>query len=180
MTPEAVNDFWFSDAARKLWFRATPAFDAEIATRVEGVWRQARDGDCGAWEQSSLGALALVIVLDQFPLNMYRNQALAYATEARSREVAGRAIERGYDQELPDDYKAFLYLPYMHSENLIDQERSIELFSAAGLNENLRFAKHHREIILRFGRFPHRNEVLGRDSTPEETEWLASAEGFNP
>ena len=130
------------------------------------------------WEQTAEGALALVILLDQMPLNMYRGQPESFATEAQSREVAGRAITRHFDQYLPDKGKAFLYMPFMHSENLADQDRSVELFTNAGLQDNLRFARHHRDIVRRFGRFPHRNAILGRNSTPEETAWLASGEAF--
>jgi len=121
-----------------------------------------------------------VVLLDQMPLNMFRGQPESFSTEAQSREVAGRAIERGLDQSLPDNQKAFLYLPYMHSEALVDQDRSVELFERAGLRENLRWAKHHRGIVRRFGRFPHRNAILGRESTPDEIEWLASPDSFNP
>lgn len=180
MTPGAVLDFWFSNAAAKQWFRATPAFDAEIGERFAALWGDCKDGLCDFWEQTAEGALALVIVLDQFPLNMHRDQALGYSTEAQARAVAERAIAAGFDRLLDGAQMAFLYLPFMHSENLADQERSVALFEAAGLEQNLRYARHHREIIRRFGRFPHRNAALGRDSTAAETAWLASSEGFKP
>ena len=124
------------------------------------------------------GALALVIVLDQFPLNMYRGEARAFATEALARQVADRALARGYDQELAAVEKAFLYMPFMHSENLMDQDRCVSLYEAAGLEDNLRFARHHREIVRRFGRFPHRNRSLGRSSTAEEEAYLSSKQAF--
>ncbi|MEN8176525.1 MAG: DUF924 family protein [Pseudomonadota bacterium] len=178
MQPKEVLDFWFSDDHRKLWFRATPAFDALIRERFHSAWRDARDGRFADWQEDAEGALALVILLDQFPLNMFRDQPESFATEAAARRVADEAIRHGFDQCLDDRGKAFLYLPFMHSESLDDQDRSVALFGAAGLKENLRWAEHHRDIVHRFGRFPHRNLILGRPSTPEETEWLASPEAF--
>ena len=180
MTSADVLDFWFAPAARKRWFNSTPAFDASIRSGFEETWQQARDGQLASWESDPEGALALVIVLDQFPLNMYRGSDLQYSTEAQSREVAARAIGHGFDGRLPRDRVAFLYLPFMHSESLADQDRSVELFKGARLESNLDFALHHRDIVRRFGRFPHRNAVLGRNSTAEELEWLASPGVFNP
>lgn len=175
---QAVLDFWFSEETRPLWFRSTPEFDAAIRNRFEATWEAGRDGQLGAWEETPRGALALAIVLDQFPLNMYRGEVRAFSTEALAREVAGRAIDRGWDEGLPGQERMFLYLPFMHSESLADQDRSVALFDAAGLVDNLRFARHHRELVRRFGRFPHRNALLGRESTPEELEYLASKEAF--
>lgn len=180
MQPEELLNFWFNEEAEKYWFRSTAAFDAEIKERFESQWEVAAEAGLPGWEASAGGALALVILLDQMPLNMYRDQPLGYSTEAMSREVAARAIEQGFDQQLPKDRLAFLYLPFMHSEQMIDQNRSVELFEAAGLPDNLRFAKHHREIVRRFGRFPHRNRILGRESTQDELSWLTSPDGFNP
>lgn len=180
MTPEQVLDFWFSERSRAHWFKSTPEYDREVGSRFATAWEQARDGQLADWEEGAAGALALVILLDQFPLNMFRNGSQGYSTEALSRQVAGRAIARGYDRELPTERRAFLYLPYMHSESLVDQERSVELFTALGREENLVWARHHREIVRRFGRFPHRNAVLGRESTQLELEWLQSPEGYNP
>jgi uncharacterized protein (DUF924 family) len=180
MTPEEIIDFWFSETARTYWFRSTPEFDREVKSRFEMAWEQANDGLLADWEKTAEGALALVLLLDQFPLNMFRDRPEGFSTEAASRAVAGRAIVRGLDVSLPDSGKVFLYLPYMHSESLTDQDRSVELFELAGLDDNLKWARHHREIVRRFGRFPHRNAILGRTSTPEEMEWLASKEGFSP
>lgn len=178
MDPEAVLAFWFSRPVRDHWFRSTVELDQEIRNRFLPVWRQARDGRLTAWEGEARGALALVIVLDQFPLNMFRGRPESFSTEAASREVASRAIADGLDQELDDDGKAFLYLPFMHSEDAADQDRSVDLFRRAGLEKSLRWARHHRDIVRRFGRFPHRNTILGRSSTPEELAWLGSSEGF--
>ena len=179
INPQTVLDFWFSERVRPLWFRSTPEFDAEITERFEACWQAARDGKLTAWESDGKGALALVILLDQFPLNMYRDQGPSFSTEAQSREVARRAIDQGFDNDLDDSSKAFLYLPFMHSENLADQDRSVALFEAAGLKDNVRFANHHRDIVRRFGRFPHRNAALGRDCTDEERAWLQTKEAFH-
>jgi uncharacterized protein (DUF924 family) len=176
--PQALVDFWFSASVRPLWFNATPEFDAELRQHYLPTYRAALAGQLAAWEQTPLGALALVICLDQLPLNMFRGQAESFVGEAPARAVAERAIDRGLDQSLAGVQKAFLYLPYMHSESLADQDRSVALFEAAGLQDNLHWAKHHRDIVRRFGRFPHRNAILGRESTPEEDAWLASKEAF--
>lgn len=170
--------FWFSEAVRPLWFRSTPAFDAEVRRRFLGTWEAAADGRLDDWRKTPSGALALVIVLDQFPLNMFRGEARSFSTEAQARAVAAEAIERGWDWGLDDAEKAFLYLPFMHSEAVADQDRAVQLYRDAGLADSLRWARHHREIIRRFGRFPHRNAALGRESTREEREWLGSKEAF--
>ena len=128
--------------------------------------------------ETARGCLALVIILDQFPLNMFRGEARSFATEARSREVARRAIEKGFDKELPVEQCAFLYMPFMHSEDLADQKLGLELFNQPGLESNLRFARHHHAIIETYGRFPHRNKALGRSNTEAETEYLNSKEAF--
>lgn len=178
---QAVLDFWFAPGMEKGWFNSSPALDREIVERFEGVWRAGRDGELSHWEGSAAGALALTIVLDQFPLNMYRGLPASFSTEAAARAVAARAIARGLDAELDvGQQRFFLYLPFMHSEDLADQERALALFEQAGLRGSLRIARHHRDIVARFGRFPHRNAILGRDSTAEELAWLASPEGFNP
>lgn len=178
MTPQAVLDFWFDPANRKGWFRATAAFDREVCERFEATVQAALQGDLGHWAESADGALALVIVFDQLPLNMYRGEPRSFAGEAQARQVAGLAIERGLDAQLPGERRAFLYMPFMHSESLADQDRSVALFEQAGLGDNLRWARHHREIVRRFGRFPHRNAILGRPSTEEELQWLSSDGAF--
>jgi uncharacterized protein (DUF924 family) len=176
---QEVLSFWFTERVRPLWFRSTPEFDEEIRQRFEVTWQAARDGLLDRWLNDGHGALALVIVLDQFPLNMYRDQAQSFSTEALAREVARHAIDQGWDRELDEAGKSFLYLPFMHSEKLADQDRSVALYQAAGMLDNLRFASHHREIVRRFGRFPHRNAALGRECTEEEREWLLSKEAFH-
>ena len=176
--PSEILEFWFSEDVRPFWFQSTPEFDAGLRERFLSTWRAAARGQLDDWRITPEGSLALVIVLDQFPLNMFRGQAESFSTEALSREVATEAIDRGWDRELDDAGKSFLYLPLMHSESLADQDRSVHLYRDAGLGDSLRWAEHHRAIIRRFGRFPHRNAALGRESTPEEREWLASKEAF--
>lgn len=178
MGPDEVLDFWFADETKSAWFRSTPALDAAIRDRFDTLWRSAAVGGIDHWKATAQGALALVIVLDQFPLNMFRNQPAAFSTERRAIDVCKGAIGNRFDQELCGDRRAFLYMPLMHSEQLADQDLSVRLFAAAGLESNLRFARHHREIIRRFGRFPHRNAILGRTSTVGEVAYLASKEAF--
>ena len=166
-SPAASVDFWFSEAVRPLWFNATDAFDTRLREDYLALWQTAARGELDHWGETAQGALALVIILDQFPLNMFRGKPASFSTEAHSRRVAEQAIAMGLDQELDDPGNAFLYLPFMHSEDLTDQDRSVQLYERAGLTQNLPWAKHHRDIVRRFGRFPHRNAILGRPSRAE-------------
>ena len=131
-----------------------------------------------AWYDTAEGCLALAIILDQFPLNMFRGQAKSFSSESRAIHVTLHAIDHAFDRALEKNKRIFLYMPLMHSENIQHQVMSVSLFENAGLRENARFAIHHREIIRRFGRFPHRNKILGRQSTPEEIRWLDSDQAF--
>lgn len=178
-TVDEMLSFWFSDRVRPLWFGSTPEFDAELCAQYLDTYRAALNGELSHWAETPEGALALVICLDQLPLNMFRGQKAGFEGEAPSRRVAEAAIEQGFDQALNDGQKAFLYMPYMHSEDLADQDRVLALFSAAGLEDNLHWAKHHREIVSRFGRFPHRSAILGRESTVEELAYLQSGEAYH-
>lgn len=174
-----VLEFWFAEAVKLLWFAATPEFDEALRQRFLATCRAATTGQLEDWERMPLGALALVIVLDQFPLNLFRGQPESFVTEAAARAVANRAIACGFDREMSPEQRLFLYLPFMHGEALADQERSVRLFQqATGLEESLDFARHHRDLIRRFGRFPHRNAILGRESSPGEIAYLASPEAF--
>jgi len=177
-TPATVLEFWFDETVKPLWYNSTPEFDQQLYNRFISIYKNAKEGHLIDWESTADGALALVIILDQFPLNMFRGEKASFATEAMSREVAQRAIDRKLDVQLNNEQKMFIYLPYMHSESLKDQDQSIILFKNAALDDKLQFAEHHRNIVKRFGRFPHRNEILGRASTTEEINWLASDEGF--
>ncbi len=173
-----IVDFWFSPEASERWFQSTPEFDQMLRERFDHVWQQAKQGELEDWMETAKGCLALVIVLDQLPLNMFRGEALSFFTEAQARDVAQHAIQRGFDQAMPTEQKSFLYLPFMHSEDLADQERALELYNQPGLETNRRFAQHHHGIVNQFGRFPHRNDVLGRVSTEAEVEYLNSNQAF--
>lgn len=176
--PQDIIDFWFADETRKLWFNSTAEFDQLLRESYQQAWEQARRGELDHWMRTADGCLALVIMLDQFPLNMFRNQALSYATEAQSREVARVAIEHKFDHALDAERKAFLYMPFMHSEDIADQELALQLFDQPGLESNLRFAHHHHDIIAEYGRFPHRNQALGRESSAAEIAYLNSKQAF--
>ena len=176
-TPSDILTFW-REAGRDRWYSRDDAFDAEIRRRFLETWRQATAGQLSSWEASDDGALALTIVLDQFPRSMFRQDALTYSSDAMAREVAGRAIDRGADARSDRVLREFLYMPFMHSEHLPDQQRCVALFLKSGDPENLKYAEEHADIIRRFGRFPHRNRVLGRPTTAEEQAFL-DAGGFS-
>jgi uncharacterized protein (DUF924 family) len=168
--PTDVVAFWRA-AGPKKWFEKDAAFDDDIRRRFLALHEAAATGKLTAWEGSAEGALALLILLDQFPRNMFRGQACAFATDALARAIASRAILNGFDGAFPD-MRGFFYLPFEHSEDLADQERGLTLYKAAGDADGLKWAGVHANIIRRFGRFPHRNAVLGRVSTPEEEKFL--------
>ena len=177
MTPvEEVIAFW-REVGPEGWYRGDAALDQKVRARFEGLWRAARDGACADWMESAEGALALILLLDQFPRNMFRHEADAFATDGLALEISKLAIEAGFDSQIPADRRQFLYMPFMHSECRADQDMSVELFDRLGQADQLRYAIMHRDLIRRFGRFPHRNEILGRQSLPEEIE--AIAEGSN-
>lgn len=175
MTPDDVVGFWL-DAGPKKWFAKDDAFDQAIRDRFEDLHRQASRGDLAAWAETPEGALALLILLDQFPRNLYRGSAHAFATDPLAYATARRAVERRFDQEVAPELRPFFYLPFEHSERIEDQDRSIELCErhkdATGDEGTLKWAHLHRDIIRRFGRFPHRNKCLGRLTTPEEQAFL--------
>jgi uncharacterized protein (DUF924 family) len=177
--PAEILTFWFAPGVQPLWFAATPDFDEQLRGRFLATYRAAAADQLTDWDATAEGALALVIVLDQFPLNLFRGQPESFATEAAARAVTDRAIAQGFDQALPPEQRQFLYLPFMHSETWADQERSVALYQQPGLEDSLHFARHHADLIRRFGRFPHRNAILGRPSTPEEDAYLASPEAFH-
>jgi len=176
IAPADVLAFWCAAGPDK-WFTKDAAFDAEIARRFHGLWQAAAAGELAAWEATPEGALALVITLDQFPRNMFRGDGRTYGTDALARAAADRAITRGFDQRMPHGERQFLYLPFMHSETLADQERCVDLARAYGDEEFTKYAEQHADIVRRFGRFPHRNAVLGRATTVDEQAFL-DAGGF--
>lgn len=169
-TPAAIIAFW-REAGPDRWFKKDAAFDDEIKRRFLAAHEAAAAGKLTDWERSAEGALALLILLDQFPRNMFRGEARAFATDPLARAVTSRAILNGFDGAFPD-MRSFFYLPFEHSENLADQERGLALYKAMGDDDGLKWAKLHADIIRRFGRFPHRNAVLGRVTTPEEQAFL--------
>jgi uncharacterized protein (DUF924 family) len=170
-TPADVLAFWRAAGPDK-WFEKDDALDKEIRACFLDTYTAAAAGRLAAWEDDPESALALVIVLDQFPRNMFRGDARTYAADPLARAVTERAIARRFDQCFPPAERRFFYLPFEHSENLADQERGVALSRAAGDEEGVKYAEIHADIIRRFGRFPHRNRVLGRTTTPEEQAFL--------
>jgi uncharacterized protein (DUF924 family) len=175
VTAHDVVTFW-REAGPERWFEKDTVFDEEIKRRFLATHEAAAAGKLHDWENTAEGALALLILLDQFPRNMFRNSARAYATDPLARAIAAGALVKGFDSVFPD-LRSFFYLPFEHSEDLADQERALALYKAAGDTDNLKWAEIHADIIRRFGRFPHRNAVLGRATTPEEQAFLDSG-GF--
>ena len=178
---QVVLDFWFGTKdspefgqSRKEWFAHDEAFDADIRRRFGGLHQAASHGMLDHfWKDVAMPNLALVIVLDQFSRQLYRGEAKAFAQDGHALTVAKHAIAEGFDRDAPETHRLFWYLPFEHSEKLADQDRSIELIDALGNAEWTRYARKHRDVIARFGRFPHRNAALGRESTPEEEAYLA-------
>lgn len=166
-----VVSFW-KEAGPERWFNKNAAFDKEIRERFFDTYEAAAAGRLSDWEQSAQGALALLILLDQFPRNMFRGDARAFATDPLARAITAGAIIRGFDSQVPKELRSFFYLPFEHSEDLADQERCIALNKATGDAAGLKWAEIHADIIRRFGRFPHRNAALGRTTTPEEQAFL--------
>lgn len=175
-TPAQVLAFWFGADPRK-WFSRDDDFDAAIRDRFLPTYEAAAAGRLSDWEETPESALALVIVLDQFSRNMFRGSPRAFAADDIALAIAKRAVAQGFDQKLELPKRNFFYLPFMHSENLADQERCLALSRQYSDENTLKYAKLHADIIRRFGRFPHRNAVLGRTTTPEEQAFL-DAGGF--
>ena len=180
---DEVLDFWFGSEGepgyggfRDEWFRKDPGFDAEVTGRFADLYEEAAAGDLDGWRDDARSCLALFIVLDQFPRNMFRGDGRTHAADSKALETSKYAVEHALDRELPAFQRMFLYMPFMHSENVEDQRRSVELFGRLadepGAPDVTSYAVGHRQIVERFGRFPHRNEILGRQTTPEEAEFL--------
>jgi uncharacterized protein (DUF924 family) len=170
-SPAQVLAFW-REAGKDKWFNKDPAFDDAIRRRFLETYEAAAAGQLNDWEANREGALALVIVLDQFPRNMFRGSARAFAADHLARGVADRAIALGFDLATPVEERAFFYLPFEHSEHLADQHRCCTLFRATGDADLVKWAELHADIVRRFGRFPHRNTALGRATTAEERAFL--------
>ncbi|RUU49697.1 DUF924 family protein [Mesorhizobium sp. M2C.T.Ca.TU.002.02.1.1] len=166
----SVTKFW-RDAGEDAWFEKSDAFDADFRNRFLELHYAAARRECDDWSAHAEGSLALMILLDQFPRNCFRGSGHMYATDPLARYFADRAIAAGQDLELDEQLRVFLYLPFEHSESLADQQRSVEL-TAARAPDYLKYAEEHLEIVQRFGRFPHRNLMLGRATTAEEQAFL--------
>ena len=178
-SPAEVLSFWFGPqrgARRKQWFEKSDAFDREVRERFLSAHEAGAAGRFAGWREQPLDCLALIVLLDQFPRNMFRGTPRAFATDALALDAAHHALERGHDRSLLPVERLFAYLPFEHSESLADQIRACELTKPleafTETADTYRYAVAHREIIERFGRFPHRNALLGRESTPEELEFL--------
>jgi uncharacterized protein (DUF924 family) len=170
VTPADIVSFW-QEAGKAMWFGKDANFDRCFRERFLSAYGAARRGELDGWPATPNGALALLILLDQFPRNAFRGTPRMYESDARAREIADRAIAVGHDKQICRELRAFIYTPLHHSETLADQERAVELIRPFG-EEIVRAAERHRDIIKRFGRFPHRNAILGRAMTEEEQHFL--------
>jgi uncharacterized protein (DUF924 family) len=177
MKPQDVTGFW-EQAGESRWFFKDPAFDGALKIRFGQALAEARDGAFDSWGETPEGALGLVILLDQVSRNINRGSPLAFAADARALRLAKRWIGQGFHQKLPAPRARWLIMPYEHAESLDDQHRGVALFQSMGLSDMAYWAKVHLDIIARFGRFPHRNPVLGRASTADELAFL-KAGGFS-
>ncbi len=170
---EEILEYWIGEVGAARWYAIDEALDQDIRTRFEGLWHEARGGALDVWTCQPRSCMALVILLDQFPRNMFRGSDKAYSTDAKALAIAKAAIARGFDEQIGLPERQFFYLPLMHSEALTDQERSVRLIALSfGEGESLAHARAHREIIRRFGRFPYRNDALGRSTTGAERAFL--------
>lgn len=178
VTPQEILEFWFSEPTEAHWFIRSDDLDAQIKQRFNVIYEQAIAGELSGWKDDAKNTLALVIVLDQFPRNMFRGSPKAFASDPQACALSKFALDKAYDQVMDVKARQFFYLPFMHSEVVQDQERCVLLYEALGNDFSLGFAREHRDIVREFGRFPHRNAVLGRENTPEETEFLKVHKGF--
>jgi uncharacterized protein (DUF924 family) len=176
MTPHIVSEFW-TKAGESRWFNKDAAFDGELSVRFRDALEHAREGAFDRWAESPAGALGLVILLDQFSRNIHRGSPLMFAGDRRALETARQAIRRGFHQAMPADRSRWFIMPFEHAEDLDAQWRAVGLCQVMGLNDMTPWAKLHLDIIQRFGRFPHRNPILGRPSTRDELDFLAKG-GF--
>lgn len=179
-----VLDFWFGAPhtpeyghRRDVWFKKDEVFDVEIGTRFQPLWARARDGTLTEWTSAARTLLALIVLCDQFPRNMFRGQALAFSTDAHALAGARTMVERGWDRDFSLYERAFIYLPFEHAESMPEQNRAVELFASLRGSPDgdsyYEYALRHRTVIQRFGRFPHRNQVLDRISTTDEEDYLS-------
>ncbi|MGI3132050.1 DUF924 family protein [Halopseudomonas pachastrellae] len=169
---EQVIEFWFGELKPVQWWRVDPGLDRFMRERFASLHGRAERGELMNWRGTALGRLAEIIVLDQFSRNIWRDTPRAFASDGIALVLAQEAVAAGYDQQLPINMRAFMYMPFMHSESLVIHEQALMLFSAPGLEDNLRSERQHLDILKRFGRYPHRNEVLLRPSTADESAFL--------
>ncbi|MCB9973087.1 MAG: DUF924 domain-containing protein [Rhodospirillales bacterium] len=179
-TKQNILTFWFHDIPPSQWFQKNEEFDRQLSERFFADYLLARDGVYDGWMEDAQGCLALCILLDQFPRNMFRETAQAFETDAKALLIAKHAVAKGYDKMLEAIRRRFIYLPYEHSEHLNDQKTAVTLFETTRKEDPLGYdyALRHLEVIEKFGRFPHRNQALSRDSTPEEQAYLRAGGGF--
>ena len=170
----AVLDFWFDEDAKTRWFVPSAAFDRAVAEQLGEGYERAAAGALDGWRSSAEGCLALCILLDQVPRQLFRGQARAFATDEQACALALHALEAGFDRQLTVEQRQFLYMPFMHSERLEDQDRCVALYQAPEMRDKMKHAVEHAELVRRFGRFPHRNAALGRASSAEEDAHLAA------
>lgn len=168
----AVLDFWFDELWPPQWFTQDASLDASIRARFGALYENLVANGVGDWDKTAEGCLAAILVFDQFPRNMFRDDPRAFATDEKARALTRHALDKGFDTDQPEDRRAFFYIPLEHSEDAADQEKCCDLMRQLSNPTYLDFAERHRAIIDRFGRFPHRNAILGRDSTPEELAFL--------
>ena len=174
-TAESILHYWLDEVGPEGWYSGDAALDAAVKARFLGTWQRALDGECGLWMTSPAGALAYIILTDQFPRNMFRGTARAFASDPNARAAAKIALSRDWDLKISEPARQFFYMPLEHSENLIDQDRAMRLFATRMPEtgeDNLLHARVHRQIIRTFGRFPFRNKALGRSDTAAEKQWL--------
>ena len=171
-TPAQVLDFWFSEIEPEMWFKKSDEFDAEIARRFGDTTRRALDGGLSEWATDADGCLALILVLDQFARNIYRDTPDAFAGDAQAIKLSERCVAESFIEVVEESKRTFMLMPMMHSEDLNVQEASLSLFKTYTPENNYDYAVKHRDIIARFGRFPHRNRILGRENTVREAEFL--------
>ena len=172
MNYQTVLDFWFNPETQPFWFAKSDAFDQKLHQQFTNILEQARQCELWTWRENAQGRLAEIIVLDQFSRNIYRDQIASFAQDPLALALAQEAVALGLDQELNPEQRSFLYMPFMHSESKLIHEQALTLFEALANPINLDFEKKHKVIIDRFGRYPHRNTILGRESTTAEIEFL--------
>ncbi len=172
ITSDDVISFWFNEITPQDWWKKSDAFDQKITSNFKTIYEKAAAGELYQWRDQPLSSLAEVIILDQFPRNMFRDTAKAFATDVLALCLTQNAVDKGFDKELNPSQRAFLYMPMMHSESLEIHEQAVKFFNAPGMENNLNFELKHKAIIDRFGRYPHRNGILARTSTQLEIDFL--------